>query len=78
MVVLRLALWQLAIGLSLGIAAALSVGQLLGSQLFGTGAVEPTTLISIVAILTGVALLACVVPARRAARLDPMVALRSE
>ena len=76
--VLRRALWQLAIGLSLGIAAALSVGQLLGSQLFGTGALEPTTLISIVAILTSVALLACVVPARRAARLDPMVALRSE
>ena len=76
--VLRLALWPVAIGLSLGIAAALGVGQLLGSQLFGTGAVEPTTLISIVAILTGVALLACVVPARRAARLDPMVALRSE
>jgi putative ABC transport system permease protein len=76
--VLRLALWQLAIGVTIGGAGALGVGRVLGSQLRGTSSVEPATLISIVAILTSVALLACVVPARRAARLDPMVALRHE
>ena len=76
--ILRLALWQLALGLSIGVAGALGVGRLLRSQLFGTSPIDPTTLILEVAILASVAILACVVPARRAARLDPMVALRSE
>ena len=74
--ILRLALWQLAIGLLIGVAGALGVGQLLQSLLVQTSPTDPTTLVSIVALLMSVAVLACLWPARRAARLDPMVALR--
>ena len=74
--ILRLALWQLAIGLLIGVAGALGVGQLLQSLLVQTSPTDPTTLVSIVALLMSVAVLACLWPARRAARLDPMEALR--
>ena len=76
--VLRLALWQLGIGLSIGVVGALGVSRLLRSQRFGTSPLDPTTLLVIVAVLTCVAIVACAMPARRAARLDPMQALRSE
>ena len=74
--ILRLALWQLAIGLLIGVAGALGVGQLLQSLLVQTSPTDPTTLVSIVALLMSVAVLACLWPARLAARLDPMEALR--
>ena len=76
--ILRRALGQLGIGLAIGVAGALGVGQILQSQLFQTSPTDLTTLVSIVAILLSVAVLACLVPARRAARFDPMVALRYE
>ena len=76
--ILRLALGPLAIGLLIGVGGALAVGQLLQSLLVQTSPTDPATLISIVAVLMSVALLACVLPARRAARLDPTVALRYE
>ena len=76
--ILRRALGQLAIGLLLGVGGALGVGQILQNQLFQTSPTDPTTLVAIVGILMSVAVLACLVPARRAARLDPMVALRYE
>ena len=76
--ILRLVLGQLVIGLLIGVAGALGVGQLLESLLVQTSPADPTTLIAIVAILMTVAVLACLLPARRAARLDPMVALRDE
>ena len=75
---MRRALGQLGIGVVLGLAGAFGVGQILQSQLFQTSPTDPTTLVSIVAILMTVAVLACLVPARRAARLDPTVALRYE
>jgi predicted permease len=74
--ILRLALGQLAIGLVIGVAGALGVGQLLQSLLVQTSPTDPATLLSIVTILLSVAVMACFWPARRAARLDPMVALR--
>ena len=74
--ILRLALKHLAIGLLIGAVGALGVGQLLQSLLVQISPTDPTTLISIMAILMSVAVLACLWPARRAARLDPMVALR--
>ena len=76
--ILRLAVRPLIIGLPLGVAGALGVGQLLQSVLFQTSPTDPTTLIAIVAVLLSVLVMACLVPARRAARLDPTVALRLE
>ena len=63
-------------GLVLGFGGALGLTRLLGSLLFGVGARDPLTLIASAAILTAVALLACLVPARRAARMDALAALR--
>jgi putative ABC transport system permease protein len=64
------------IGLILGFAGAISLTRLLGTLLFGVGPRDPLTLGGSAAILAAVALLACYVPARRAARMDPLVALR--
>jgi predicted permease len=69
---------RVAIGLVLGLAGALGLARLLASQLYGVGAVDPVTFILTPVILGGVALVASLVPARRAMRVDPLVALRSE
>ena len=76
--VLRRALVQLAIGLPIGIAGAYGVGRILQSVLVQTSPSDPVTLGSVVALLVTVAILACLWPARRASRLDPMLALRYE
>jgi len=75
---LRRVLGQLAIGLPLGAAGAFGVGQLLQSLLVQTSPRDPLTLAGVVIVMLVVALLACLWPARRAARIDPMVALRIE
>jgi putative ABC transport system permease protein len=75
--VLRRGLVQLTIGLVLGLAGAYGAAQVLESVLVpGTAAREPLLFVSIAAVLITVALTACLVPARRAARVDPLVALR--
>lgn len=66
------------IGLAAGLVGALALGGFLGSQLFGVSRFDPLTFLSVVAVLGSVALLACWLPARRAARVDPIVALRYE
>ncbi len=76
--VLRRALIQLAIGLPVGLAGAVGVGQLLQSLLVQTSPADPLMLGTIVLVLAVVAVAACVIPAQRAARLDPMVAFRVE
>ncbi|HET9741590.1 MAG TPA: ABC transporter permease [Terriglobales bacterium] len=65
-----------AIGIGIGILAALGVTQLMSSMLFGVKPTDPATFAAVAGLLAGIALLACYIPARRAARLDPMVALR--
>jgi predicted permease len=67
-----------AVGLTIGALLALGVGQLLKSQLFGLNPADPLTFGVLIALLGGVALLASLLTARRAARVDPVVALRGE
>jgi predicted permease len=67
-----------AIGLAVGCVAALGVTRLLSSFLFGVGSSDPITFIATVSVLAGVAAIACYIPARSAAHVDPLDALRAE
>ena len=66
------------IGLGVGLAAALALGRLIASQLYETSAHSPVLLAATIALLGTAAVLACIVPARRATRIDPMIALRAQ
>jgi putative ABC transport system permease protein len=66
------------LGLAGGMAAAPGTARLLASVLFGVGPSDPITLIAALAVLAAVATLACYLPARRATRIDPLDALRTE
>ena len=80
--VLRTELWSalrlVAIGIAVGIPAAVAAGHVIAAQLFGVSASDPVTLAVAAAPLTLIAALAAYGPARRASRVDPMLALRSE
>jgi putative ABC transport system permease protein len=66
------------VGLSIGLGVSFATNRLLASQLFGLSPHDPVLLMTVSAVLLFVALLASFLPARRAARVDPMEALRYE
>ncbi|MCI0388502.1 MAG: ABC transporter permease [Acidobacteria bacterium] len=66
------------LGIALGLAGALALTRVMSSLLFGLSATDPLTFTVVVSLLAGVSLLACWIPARRAAKVEPLIALRSE
>jgi ABC-type antimicrobial peptide transport system permease subunit len=76
--ILRDSLTPVATGAALGVIAALIGGRLIAALLYGVSATDPLTLAGVVAVLLGVAVVASLVPASRAARVDPIIALREE
>lgn len=76
--VLRQGLLMVGLGLGIGLAGAFAVSRVMDSLLFGISGRDPVTLVAVAVVLATVAVVACVAPAWRAARVDPMVALRYE
>ena len=76
--VIRMGLRLVGIGVALGLIASLAIGRVIATQLWGVSAYDPWTLVSVPAVLLITGLVACWLPARRAASVDPLVALRYE
>jgi putative ABC transport system permease protein len=75
---LRHGLWLTATGIALGIGLALVLTRVISALLFDVSPMDPTTYVAVSGVLAGVSLLATYVPARRASRVDPVVALRAD
>jgi putative ABC transport system permease protein len=76
--VLRMGLWLVAIGLAVGLAASLAANRVLSSELWGVTARDPLTFAAVALVVLTAGVAACWFPARRATRVDPMIALRFE
>ena len=76
--VIRQGMKIVVIGMAIGVFLAGGLAQLIASQLYGVGASDPATIVVAVVMLSFVAMLSCYIPARRAMRVDPIVALRYE
>ena len=78
LMILRQAGKMVTLGVVVGQLASLGVSRLMASMLFGVNSYDPLTFVAVAVTLPAVAMVACYVPARRASRVDPMVALRYE
>jgi ABC-type antimicrobial peptide transport system permease subunit len=76
--VVRRGLWLAGVGLIVGLAGAAMLTRFMRSVLYGVGTTDPATFVGVAAVLLGVAFLASWIPARRAARVDPLIAMRAE
>jgi putative ABC transport system permease protein len=76
--VLRAGLALVAIGVALGVIGAAAATHVMSNMLFGIPLIDPTTYVGVAALFLLIAMLACYAPARRATKVDPMVALREE
>jgi putative ABC transport system permease protein len=78
LLILRQGVVLIVLGLILGAAGALALTRLVGSFLYGVTTTDPTSFAAAMLVLTATALLACYFPARRASRIEPVIALKSE
>jgi len=76
--VIRTGLWLVALGVGLGLLVSVALGRIIATQLWQVSAYDPWTLTCVPVVLLTTGFLACWFPARRAARVDPLVALRNE
>jgi len=76
--VVREGVWLMAAGFLVGLGGAFAIRRTMESQLYGVGAMDPAVVSTVAAVLAAVALGACLVPARRAARTDPTIALNDQ
>ena len=78
LLIIKQAILIATVGVAVGLGVALISTRLLTTQLYGISPSDPVTLITAATVLMGVALLACYIPARRATKVDPLIALRYE
>jgi ABC-type antimicrobial peptide transport system permease subunit len=71
-------LWLTTVGIAIGISVALMLTRVMSAFLFGVGPTDPITYAAVSAVLAGMTLVATYLPAHRASRVDPVVALRAE